>query len=166
MPFGVEGGRSWLWQCTLINLGSFEGNTIIFSWQNQLFYLIRWQNPLEGRVGRGQNQNSKPKAEDLVLFLQTVWSFSIFGCKEYKQSDFAIDHLVIFMCRVSLVLLEEGVCYDQSVLLAKLLLAFALPHFVLQGQTCLLLQVSLGFLLLHSSPLWWKGHLFLLFLLF
>ena len=32
----------------------------------------------------------------------------------------------------SLVLLEEGVCYDQCILLAKLL-AFALLHFVLQG---------------------------------
>ena len=32
--------------------------------------------------------------------------------------------------------------------------------FVLQGQTCLLLQVFLDFLLLDSSFLWWKGHLF------
>ena len=56
------------------------------------------------------------------------------------------------MCRVFLVLLEEGVCYDQCVLLAKLL-AFDLLHFVPQGQICLLLQVSLDFLLLHSSPL-------------
>ena len=39
-------------------------------------------------------------------------------------------------------LLEEGVCYDQYALLAKLL-AFSLLHFVFQGQTCLLLQVSL-----------------------
>ena len=31
-------------------------------------------------------------------------------------------------------LLEEGVCYDQCVLLAKLL-AFALLHFVVQGQS-------------------------------
>ena len=46
--------------------------------------------------------------------------------------------------------------------LGKTLLAFALLHFVLQGQTCLLLQVSLHFLLLHSCPLWWKGHLFLM----
>ena len=138
----MKGGISWLWQCTLINIGSFEGNTIIFSWQNQLFNLIRWQNPLEGRVGRGQNQNSGPKAVDLVLFLLTVWSFSTFGCKEYKQSDFAIDHLVIFICRVSLVLLEEGICYDQCILLAKLL-AFSLLHFVLQGQICLLLQLFL-----------------------
>ena len=49
-------------------------------------------------------------------------------------------------------LLEQGVCYDQCVLLAKLL-AFALPHSVLQGQICLLLQVCLDFLLWHSSPL-------------
>ena len=31
-------------------------------------------------------------------------------------------------------LLEEGVCYDQCVLLAKLFLAFALFHSVLQSQ--------------------------------
>jgi len=36
--------------------------------------------------------------------------------------------------------------------LGKTLLAFVLLHFVLQGQICLLLQVSLDFLLLHSSP--------------
>ena len=58
-----------------------------------------------------------------------------------------------------LVLLEESVCYDQCVLLGKLF-TFALLHSVLQGQICVLLQVFLYFLLLHSSPLWWKGHLF------
>ena len=36
--------------------------------------------------------------------------------------------------------------------LDKTLLAFALLHFLLQGQICQLLQVSLEFLLLHSSP--------------
>ena len=42
-------------------------------------------------------------------------------------------------------LLVEGICYyDQCVLLAKLL-AFVLLYFVLQGQTCLLLQVPLAF---------------------
>ena len=49
--------------------------------------------------------------------------------------------------------------------LGKTLLAFAEFHFVLQGQTCLLYQVSLDFLLLHSSPLWWKGHVFLVLVL-
>ena len=43
--------------------------------------------------------------------------------------------------------------------LSKTLLVFALLHFLLKGQTCLLLQVSLD-LLFHSSPLWWKGHPF------
>ena len=45
----------------------------------------------------------------------------------------------------------------------KTLLAFALFHLVLQSQTCLLFQVSLDFLLLHSSPLCWRGHLFFFF---
>ena len=44
--------------------------------------------------------------------------------------------------------------------LGKTLLAFDLIHFVLQGQICLLLQVSLDFVHLHLSPLYWKGHLF------
>ena len=32
--------------------------------------------------------------------LLTVQSFSIFGCKEYNQSDFGVDYLVMSMCRV------------------------------------------------------------------
>ena len=62
------------------------------------------------------------------------------------MSDSATDHLVMSTCRVVRVLLAEGVSYDQCVLLAKLL-AFALLHFVLQGQTCLIFQVFLDFLL-------------------
>ena len=63
--------------------------------------------------------------------------------------------LTLWLCscvELSLVLLEKDVCYDQSVLLAKLL-NFILSHFVLQGQTWLLLRVSLDFLLLYSNPL-------------
>ena len=43
--------------------------------------------------------------------------------------------------------------------IGKTLLGCALFHSVLQGQISLLLQVSLDFLLWHSSPLWWKEHL-------
>ena len=68
-------------------------------------------------------------------------------CLLYRTSPFLaakniislISVLTIWWCpcaESSLVLLEEGVCYDQCVLLAKLL-AFALLHSVLQGQTCL-----------------------------
>ena len=55
-----------------------------------------------------------------------------------------ISVLTIWWCpcvESSFVLLEEGVCYDQCILLAKLL-AFALLHFVLWGQICLLLLTS------------------------
>ena len=51
-------------------------------------------------------------------------------------------------------------CLVWLCILLATLLAFVLLHFVFQGQTGLLLQVSLDFLLLHSSPLWWKGHFF------
>ena len=42
-----------------------------------------------------------------------------------------------------------------------------MPCFTLysKGQTCLTHQVSIDFLLLYSSPLWWKGHLFLVLVL-
>ena len=42
------------------------------------------------------------------------------GKPQYYQSDFGVDHLVMSMCRSYLVLLEEGVCYYQCVLLPKL----------------------------------------------
>ena len=91
----------------------------------------------------------------------TVSSWSCF-CWLYRAASYLaakniislISVLTIWWCpcvESSLVLLEDGVCYDQCVLLTKLL-AFALLHFSLQGQICLLLQVSLDFLLLHSSP--------------
>ena len=66
----------------------------------------------------------------------------------------------VFSCVVGRGCLLWPVCS-----LGKTLLAFALLHFVLHGLTCLLLQVSLDFLLLHSCPRWWKGHLFLVLVL-
>ena len=97
----------------------------------------------------------------------TVSSRSCF-CWLYSASPFLaakdiinlILEFTIWWCpyiESSLVLLEEGICYDQC---KQTLLAFVLLHSVLQGQICLLLQGFLDFLLLHPSLLWWKGHLF------
>ena len=95
----------------------------------------------------------------------TVQSFSIFSYKEYNQSNFVIDHLVMPMCRDVSYVIERGVCYDQCVFLQKSFKFFLyfctlcslgvknLLYYVLQGQVCLLLQISLDFLLLHSSSL-------------
>ena len=69
------------------------------------------------------------------------------------------------MCRVFSCVVGRGCLLWPVHSLGKTLLAFALFHFVLQGQTCLSLQVSLNFLLLHSSHLWWKEHLFLVLVL-
>ena len=69
--------------------------------------------------------------------------------KEYNQSDLSIDHLVMSMCRVVSCFVGRGCLLWPVHSLGKTLLAFTLLHFVLQGQICLLLQVSLDFLLLH-----------------
>ena len=64
------------------------------------------------------------------------------------------------MCRVFSCVVGRGYLLWPVHSLGKTLLAFALLHFVLQSQISLLLQVSLDFLLLHSSPLGWRWHLF------
>ena len=66
------------------------------------------------------------------------------------------------MCRVILCVVVRGCLLWPVHSLSQILLAFALLHFVLQDQTCLLLWVSFDFLLFHPNNLWWKGHLFLL----
>ena len=81
------------------------------------------------------------------------------AAKNYNQSDFDIDHLVISMCRViSCIVGRVFVMTNASP--DRTLLAFGLVHFVFHGQTCLVFQVSFDFLLLHSNPLWCKGHPF------
>ena len=74
-----------------------------------------------------------------VLFLLTVYSFSIFGCKEYNQSDFSVDHQVMSMYRVFSCVVGRGCLLWTVHSLGRTLLAFALLHSVLQGQICLLL---------------------------
>ena len=69
------------------------------------------------------------------------------------------------MCRVFSCVVGRGCLLWPVRSLGKTLLTFTLLHSVLQGQICLLLQVSLDFLLLHSCPLWWKGHVFLVLVL-
>ena len=71
-----------------------------------------------------------------------------------------VDHLVMSMCRVFSCVVLRGCLLWPVHSLGRTLLAFALLHSVFQGQICLLPQAFLDFLLLHSSPLKWKGHLF------
>ena len=58
--------------------------------------------------------------------------FSISGCREFNQSGFGIDHLVMSMCRVFSCVVGRGCCYDQCVLLAKL--CYPLTCFILYSK--------------------------------
>ena len=86
-------------------------------------------------------------------WLNWLIELSIFGCTDYNQSDFSVDHLVMSMCRVFSCAVGRGCLLWPVHSHGKTLLAFALLHSVFQGQICLLPQVFLDFLLLHSSPL-------------
>ena len=64
------------------------------------------------------------------------------------------------LCRVFSCVVGRGCLLWPVHFLGKTLLVFALLHSTFQGQICLFLQVFLDFLLVHSSPVEWKGHLF------
>ena len=69
---------------------------------------------------------------------------TFFGSKEYNQSDFGFDHLVMSMCRVFSCVVGKGYLLWPVHFLGKTLLASALLHSVLQGQICLLLRCFPG----------------------
>ena len=75
--------------------------------------------PKNTEVGRlFRLQQIFPTQESNQGLLHCRW---ILNQMSYQGSpDFGIDHLVTSCVELSLVLLEEGVCYDQCVLLAKL----------------------------------------------
>ena len=132
----------------------FQENTLVIA--NTLFQqhkrrLYTWTSP------DGQHQNQI----DYILYSQR-WRSSIqsvktrpgadYGCKDYNQSDFGVDHLVMFMYRVFSCVVGRCLLWPVCSL-GKIILDFVLLHSIFQGQIFLLLQVFLNFLLLNSSPL-------------
>jgi len=69
------------------------------------------------------------------------------------------------MCEVISCVVEKGCLLWPEHSLGKIQLAFALLHFVLQGQSCLLLRESFYFLPLYSNPQWWIERNFFFFFL-
>ena len=102
---------------------------------------------------------SEPQSAPALLFAYCIELLHLW-LKKYNQFDFSIEHLVMSMCRVFSCVVGRGCLVWPVHSLGKTLLAFALLISEVPGQICLLLQVFLDFLLLHSSPLEWKGHLF------
>ena len=70
--------------------------------------------------------------------------------------DFSADHLVMSMFRAFSCVVGRRCLLRPVCSLGKTLLAFDLLPFVLQGHICMLLQVSLAFLVLHSMR-WLDG---------
>ena len=143
---GVAKSRTWLSDFTFtFHFHALEKEMVTHS------SVLAWRIPGMGEPGGLPSMGSHRVGHDWSDL--AAYSFSIFVCKGYNQSDFSTDHLMMSMCKVISCAIGKE-CFLWPVhFLRKTLLAFALLHFVLQGQSWLLLQVSLDFLLLHSSPL-------------
>ena len=112
----------------------------------------------EDRVTKKKKKKERKKSAQNSCEWQWPVGSGSHGC--ICQQLMGADHLVMFMCRVFSYVVGRGCLLWPVHFLGKTLLVFALLHSVFQGQICLLLQMFLDFLLLHSSPLKWKGHLF------
>ena len=92
-------------------------------------------------------------------------------CWLYRASSFSAAKNIISLILVLTIWWYHLLCCWKRVFAMSSVfswqnaISLCLFHFVLQGQTCLLFQVSLDFLLSHSSPLWWKGLLCLVLVL-
>ena len=93
---------------------------------------------------------SKPQSAPSLVFADWIECLYLW-LQRYNQSDFSIYHLVMSMCRVFSCVVGRGCLLWLVHSFGKTLLTFALIHCVLQGQICLLFQVSLDFLLLHAA---------------
>ena len=81
-----------------------------------------------------------------------IWKFTVHillkpGLENFEHYFTSMSMYRLFSCVVG-----RGCLLRPVHFLGKTLLVFALLHSVFQGQICLLFQVFLDFLLLHSSP--------------
>ena len=129
-----------------------------------------------------RRHEAKSQADRLAQFLELISEGKVATTSSQSQSSEVAQmsacqplphlqnefHLPLQHARLPCPSLSPGACSDLHSLSVMpsmsfcrrfllLLLAFALLHFVGQGQTCLCTSGSLKFLLLHSNPLWWKG---------
>ena len=94
-----------------------------------------------------------------LLNLSCIYSIlvsRIFICDSILFSRFWIIFTIIIWNSSGRFLISSSFVWFRG----SLSCSFALLHSTIQGQICPLLQVFLDFLLFHSSPLQWKGHLF------
>ena len=73
----------------------------------------------------------------VILGISSLLTFTFQSPMMRRTSYFGVDHLVMSMCKISCVV-GRGCLLWRMHSLGKTLLAFALLHFILQGQICLL----------------------------
>ena len=108
---------------------------ILYFWRSEIQNLVTWA--------------KTEVSADVPSFLQVVGE-NLFSC-------------LFQLLKTRSCVVGRGYLLKPEHSLCNTLFSLCPASFVLQGQTCLLLLVSLDFLLLLHSPLWWKGHLLFIF---
>ena len=86
---------------------------------------------------------SGPQSAPGIVFTNCIEHLHLW-LQKYNQSDFSIDHLLMSMYRGVSWVVGKGCLLWPVYSLKKTILAFALLHFVLQGQTWYYFGVSLA----------------------
>ena len=111
-----------------------------------------------------KNSRSEPQSIPSLVFTYSIEILQLWLQKNNNnKSDFGIDQNALYAwwcpCIESSLGFLARVFAMTSLVSGQTLLAFALLHFILQGQTGLVVQVSLDFIYLQSNILWLKRHL-------
>ena len=107
---------------------------------------------------------SEPQSAPGLFFF--CWLYRASPSLTAKSIISLISVLTIWWCpcvKSSLVLLEEGVCYDQCILLTKLY--EPLPCFLPSSKAKYACYSRCFLTSYFCSPIWWKEHLFLVLVL-
>ena len=118
----------------------------------------------------------EPEFCNKELMIWATGNFRSCFCWLYRASPSLVTKNTVNLISVStiwwypcvewaLVLLKEGVCYDPSAFSWQSSLSLCSDSFCTLRPNLPVTPGSLDFLLLHSSPLWWKGQLFLVLVL-
>ena len=107
---------------------------------------------------------SEPQSALFLIFADCIGIFCLW-LQRNNQSDLGTDHLVISRCKDIFCVAGKTIFSWPVCSLEKTMLAFPLIHCVFHSQINPLLQISLDFLLLQSSPYDKKRHLILVLVL-
>ena len=149
--------------CIQVSQEEVRWSGITTHWR--IFHSLLWytqSNALHSQWSRSRCFSGIPLLFSMIQWTLTIWSLVPLA---FLNPAWASESSLFTYCWslawriLSITLLA---CEMRAIanILGKTLLAFALLHFVLQGQFACFSRYLLTSYFIPTFPLWWKGHLF------